>query len=72
MVPIEFHFVAGLEGADGGEDVFRDLGVSLVVLNQDLEGLLFRVAVFTGFFVGEVFDDLKGGEFSGVSAFVRA
>jgi hypothetical protein len=40
----------------------------LVVSDEDMEGGLFGVPVFAGFLIIEVFDDLEGGEFAGITA----
>ena len=72
MIPGELDFGIGFEGFDGGENVRRNFGVALVIFDEDLERFLFGVAIFAGFFVGEVFGDFEGGEFSRMATLIRA
>ena len=44
----------------------------MIVSDEDMEGSLFGVAVFAGFLIIEVFDDLEGGEFAGITASIGA
>lgn len=72
VIPREFDFGVGFERFDDSEDFGGNFCFFLIVSDEHLEGGLFGVAVFAGFLIIEVFDDLEGGEFARMTTSIGA
>ncbi|MEY3394739.1 MAG: hypothetical protein RL346_975 [Verrucomicrobiota bacterium] len=72
VIPRQFDHRTRFERFDDPDVSGIDLGVALVVLDQDLEFLLPGIAVLPQFLVGKVFGDFEHSDFSRMSATIRA
>ena len=72
VVPLEVYQITWLKGEDGSTDRLGHFHIPHVILYQDHEFLLLRVAVFARLGVFEVFDDGEAGELAGLSAALGA
>lgn len=72
VVPPQVNEITRLEGEDGIADRLGHFHVLHVVLDENHELVLFRVAIPAGFVVFVIFDDGEGGELARLAAAVGA